>query len=297
MDKYTNEQLIDMYTERRYKRWVKQKLKLRFRLILIVLLLITNMVLLFMLLFNRVECEECPDISESDCLIEGLADEPTEVELDSDAHVIPGRYAFLTFDDGPSAYTERILNVLNERQAPAIFFVLGTSIQNRSDASVLLNRILREGHYIGLHTMTHDFDTLYVGEGAPGRFVGEMLQLNGLVYEMTGSDTNLCRAAYGMAGGTFTPEHHVAVSAAGLYCIDWNVDSRDWYERTTYRVYQNVVEQIEGLGFPNELVILFHEFSWTADALGEIIDHLRLHGYTIIAHTPGHQFVYYRYRH
>jgi len=291
MDRYTDEQLIDMYTQRRYKRWVKQKLKLRFRLILIILLLLTNMILLFMLLFNREECEECPE--ESDCLVEADPEAPAIPNM----NVIPGRYAFLTFDDGPSAYTDRILNVLNERQAPAIFFVLGTSIQNRSDASVLLNRILREGHYIGLHTMTHDFDTLYVGEGAPGRFVGEMLQLNELVYEMTGSDTNLCRAAYGMAGGNFTPEHHVAVDTAGLYCIDWNVDSRDWYERTTYQVYRNVVEQIEGLGFPDELVILFHEFSWTADALAEIIDHLRFHGYTIIAHTPGHQFVYYRYRH
>jgi len=295
---YTDDQLIEMYTERRYKRWVKQKLKLRFRLILIVLLLLINIVLVLMLLFNRDECE-CSDVSESDCLVEGDTEEYITGNPDTDvnSNAIPGRYAFLTFDDGPSAHTGRILDVLNERNAPAIFFVLGQSINNRWDAGGLLNRMLNEGHYIGLHTMTHDFNTLYVGEDAPGRFVNEMFELNELINGMIGSDTNLCRAAYGMAGGTFTPEHHAAVAYAGLYCIDWNVDSRDWYQRTTYMVYQNVTNQIERLDFPNELVILFHEFSWTADALAGIIDYLRFHGYTIAAHTPGHRFAYYRYRH
>jgi len=294
MDMYTDEQLIDMYTERKYKRWVKQKIKLRVRLMLIFLLLFINIILVFILIFNRDECE-CLDVNN--CLeISNIEENVEEYEYEEEyVNVIPGRYAFLTFDDGPSVYTQKILDVLNNKNAPAIFFVQGESINNRSDAREILNLILEEGHYIGLHTMSHDHDILYRGEGAPQRFVNEMFELDQLIYEMTGFSTNLCRAAYGMARN-FTPEHHVAVDRAGLYCIDWNIDSRDWEQRTAYMVYQNVTNQIEGLDFPDELVILFHEHLWTAEALPGIIDYLRLHGYTIAVYNPGDILIYYRFR-
>ena len=176
MDMYTDEQLIDMYTERKYKRWVKQKIKLRIRLMLIFLLLIINIVLVLMLIFNRDECE-CLDLDVNDCLEISHTDEYEEEyeyedeDVSENVNVIPGRYAFLTFDDGPSRYTQSILDVLNERNALGIFFVLGESIRNRSNTGELLNLILEEGHYIGLHTMTHDFASLYLGGGAPQRFV------------------------------------------------------------------------------------------------------------------------------
>ena len=301
MQMYTDEQqqLIDSYAERRYKRWVRQKIRLLVSFILIVLLLLINIVLIFILIFSRPDCD-CPE--PTDCLIvedagyAGYAEEDEEVDIFIHPNAIPGRYAFLTFDDGPSPYTERLLAILNERRAPAIFFVLGESINRRTDSQSLLNQILEEGHYIGLHSMSHDFATLYAGEGAPGRFVDEMFQVNQLISEMTGGfSTNLCRAPFGMAG-TFTPEHHFAVDAAGLYCIDWNIDSHDWSQRNAYMVHYNVTSQIEQLDFPDELVILFHEFSWTAEALPGIIDYLRYHGYTIIAYNPGDLLTYYRSR-
>ena len=289
---------MDMYTQQRYKRWVRKKIRRSIGLVLIILWLLTNTILMLALLYSRQTCE-CPNASDYLDLEEDSEDSTPEYEMEDatqNFNVIPGRYAFLTFDDGPSTYTQRILDVLDERNAPAIFFVQGHSINHRSDSRELLNRMLEEGHYIGLHTMTHDYAILYRGEGAPQRFVDEMFELNQLIYELTGGfSTNLCRAAYGMSG-TFTPEHHTAARYAGLYCIDWNVDSRDWQQRTVYMVYYNVTSQIERLDFPDELVILFHEFSWTASALPRIIDYLRYHGYTIVGHTPGHHFTYYRTR-
>jgi len=267
-------------------------------------MLLINTILLSLLLFNR-EVNDCQDtngyssvgnssevsIEEYEIEHEVLHAEYREGSAFMNANTIPGKYAFLTFDDGPSPYTQGILNVLDEKNAPGIFFVIGNNIERRSDSAQLLNQILDDGHYIGLHTMTHDYTTLYVGEGAPARFVDEMLELNELVATIITEDfsTSLCRAAYGMST-TFTPEHHIAVEEAGLYCVDWNIDSRDWQQRTAYLVYQNVTSQIETQGFPDELVILFHEFSWTIEALPGIIDYLRYHGYTIIAYTPGHKF-------
>jgi len=290
---------MDMYTNERYKRWVRQKIRNRIGAILIVLLLLTNTALLFVLVFDRPMCE-ClneNDYSEIDDIEE--YDENQEETSDGNEYYtsIPGRYAFLTFDDGPSAYTRSILDVLAKSRAPAIFFVIGDSINNRSDSNYLLNRILEEGHYIGLHTMTHNHDILYVGEGAPQRFVDEMFELNDLISEMIlgGFSTNLCRAAFGMSGGTFTAEHHTAVDQAGLYCIDWNVDSQDWKLHTAYMIYQNVTRQIESSSFPEELVILFHEKAWTVEVLPSIIDYLRFHGYTITATISGDSLTYRQY--
>jgi len=301
---------MDMYTKERYKRWVRQKIMRFVGLIVIFLMLLVNTILLFMLIFNRQECE-CPNPSNSSnsshlsnpnnpsgsSVTSNIEDHEAEHEAYRqgrvfNVNVISGRYAFLTFDDGPSPYTRGILDVLNERNVAGVFFVIGDSINRRLDSEVLLNQILDEGHYIGLHTMTHDYETLYSGVQAPQRFVDEMFELNDLVYELTnGFSTNLCRAAYGMSA-TFTPEHHTAVEQAGLHCVDWNIDSKDWQQRTPYLVYQNVTSQIENKGFPDVLVILFHEFSWTVEALPEIIDYLRYHGYTIIAYTPGDLITY-----
>ena len=291
---------MDMYSEERYKRWVRKRILRFVGLVLIFIMLLANTILLIMLIFNRDACE-CPspsnpnDVDESTMVIEDHEirhADYREGRTFANVNVIPGRYAVLTFDDGPSAYTRKILDALEERNASGIFFVIGDHINRRPDSEDILTEILDEGHYIGLHTMTHEYSILYSGEDAPQRFVDEMFELNDLIYETTdGFSTNLCRAAYGMTTN-FTPEHHTAVEEAEIDCVDWNIDSRDWQDRAAYLVHQNVTSQIENREFPDDLVILFHEFPWTAEALPGIIDFLRYHGYTIIAHTPGDVLAY-----
>jgi len=59
----------------------------------------------------------------------------------------------LTFDDGPSPFTSEVLDVLNEKNVRATFFVLGNRIPGNE---AILQRMHREGHLIALHGMTHD---------------------------------------------------------------------------------------------------------------------------------------------
>lgn len=207
----------------------------------------------------------------------------------------PERVVFLTFDDGPSQNTARILDILAYENAPSIFFLLGSSITNQSNSAVLMERILRDGHYIGLHSMTHSNQLLYVGYDAPARFVDEMVQLQNMIYEQTAHRTNLCRAPYGMMSGFRSDSGHAeAIFEAGIKCIDWNVDPEDWRSSSDV-IIQRVVDQVEMLNFPSELVIVLHERESTIEALPTVISYLREQGYVFKTYIPGHEFIYQRY--
>ncbi|MBQ1374931.1 MAG: polysaccharide deacetylase family protein, partial [Clostridia bacterium] len=68
------------------------------------------------------------------------------------ANSTPTKLVALTFDDGPSKYTPRLLDGLKERGAKATFFMLG-NCANTYPATV--KRAYEEGHQIASHTYDH----------------------------------------------------------------------------------------------------------------------------------------------
>ena len=202
----------------------------------------------------------------------------------------PQKVAYLTFDDGPSKYTEELLTILREKEAPAIFFVTGESIDNMANAKELLKAMLDEQHHIALHSMTHDREQLYYRKNSSEIFVKEMLDLKQLIADMTnGYETNLCRAPYGK-NGNFRDDHWRAVEEAGLYCVDWHIDSVDWAKKDAWQIYEEVTKAIKAKEFPDEVVILFHEKKLTAQALPQIIDFLKEQGYSFVPYIEGEKF-------
>jgi len=81
---------------------------------------------------------------------------PTETE---DANTVPKQtVAYLTFDDGPSENTGAILDILNEYNVKATFFVVG---KETDEAKALYKRIVDEGHTIGMHSYSHQYSEIY----------------------------------------------------------------------------------------------------------------------------------------
>ena len=199
------------------------------------------------------------------------------------------KVAYLTFDDGPSIYTEALLDVLEEYQASGIFFVLGKQFECIPEADRILNRMIDEGHYIGLHTMTHDKNALYFSEKSPSIFAQEMLQLKDEIKLRTGHETMLCRAPYGKRGH-FKLAHHKVVEETGLYCVEWHVDSRDWAKHNAGQIYDEVNSQLQELENQSEIVLLFHEYQRTVDVMPAIITLLQEHGYEIRPYVEGKIF-------
>jgi peptidoglycan/xylan/chitin deacetylase (PgdA/CDA1 family) len=206
-----------------------------------------------------------------------------------------GRYAYLTFDDGPSRNTNQILDILSDLQIKATFFVVGKEILDNDfldveETTAILQRILAEGHYLALHSMSHDQYHLYRSANAYQNFYNEMRELQNLLYKLTGGhETNLYRAPYGILG-TFSRDHIRKMTGSGLKGWDWNIDTLDWRLRTVDAVLDKVRVDMRGNGNPNNAVILFHENNFSVTALPYVIDYFFNLGYTFVPYHPDNHF-------
>ncbi|MFX3658846.1 MAG: polysaccharide deacetylase family protein [Ectobacillus sp.] len=178
------------------------------------------------------------------------------------------KLAYLTFDDGPSQYQDEILDVLAKHDIKATFFMIGPNISAYKES---VRRLVKEGHYPGLHSMTHNYKRLY----SEGQIVNEMKQVQAIVQDVTGVEPDLTRCPYGSMPG-LSQGLRDQMAAAGLKQWDWTVDSSDWrYPKNPNAVVQTVLSQSS----KDIEVILLHEKEQSLQALPAIIQGLRQKGY------------------
>lgn len=193
---------------------------------------------------------------------------------------------YLTFDDGPSDNTARILDILKEHNLKGVFFVEGRRFEPKY--LPVLNRIVREGHQLGLHSITHDKHLLYQQVDAHQHFLKEMLDVQKLIQETTGESPILYRPPYG-SHGNFTDAHCLTMKASSLLCWDWHIDSEDWSASSADEVYDNVVKGYQKQS-GNDLVILFHEYDRTIEVLPRVIEFFQNEGCTFKGYDPDNHF-------
>ncbi len=196
-----------------------------------------------------------------------------------------GKVIYLTFDDGPSAHTEKLLAVLAKYNVKATFFVVGTN----SNLGSRLKAIADGGHSIGLHSMTHEFSEIYASEEA---FLEDLYSLQDLVYQHTGVKTTLMRFPGGTSNtvsanyckGIMT-QLAKTVTDLGFQYFDWSVDSKDaGGAKTAEEVFQNVVK---GIGKSKTAYVLQHDTkSYSVEAVEKIIQWGLENGYTFLPLTP-----------
>ncbi|GGG52778.1 polysaccharide deacetylase family protein [Paenibacillus radicis (ex Gao et al. 2016)] len=195
----------------------------------------------------------------------------------------PLKVVYLTFDDGPSKYTNDILNILKEHGAKATFFMIGSHLNRHKDE---VKRIVEEGSYPGLHSMSHDVNKLYKSGGS-SRFIEEFKQEQELVKDIVGFAPDLIRAPYGS-------KPHVDevfrgdIAEAGFRMWDWTVDSLDWNlpdkpDKIAEQVSQSIHRDLE--------VILLHEREQTVEALPKILDILHDCGYEFKAYDSSEHVI------
>lgn len=184
-----------------------------------------------------------------------------------------GKYIALTFDDGPHPqYTAEILDILDEFDAKATFFVIGQNAEKYPD---LIKREFSSGHEIGNHTYTHpDMKKISVDKA-----VEEILLTQNAIYDIIGVKPVLFRAP----GGIFTDELVIEVEELDCKPIlwSWRQDTKDWCNVPAGNIVNNVLNNIQ-----NGDIILFHDFntkgSPTPKALKSIIPKLKEMGYSFV---------------
>ena len=193
-----------------------------------------------------------------------------------------GGVIYLTFDDGPSQHTLRLLDVLAKYDVKATFFVVGTA------GIGYLDEIAAGGHALAIHSDTHDYDKIYASEDA---FFKDLYAIQEKIFQRTGIKTTLMRFP-GVSSNMvskFNPGIMTrltkAVEAQGFQYFDWNVDSKDaGGAKTADEVFNNV---INGCKSRSASVVLQHDIhGYSVDAVERIIQWGLANGYTFEALTP-----------
>lgn len=193
-----------------------------------------------------------------------------------------GGVIYLTFDDGPSQHTLRLLDVLKKYNVKATFFVVGTA------GIGYLDEIAAGGHALAIHSDTHDYNKIYASEEA---FFNDLYAIQDKIYQRTGIKTTLMRFPGGSSNmvSKFNPGIMTrltkAVEEKGFQYFDWNVDSKDaGGAKSADEVYYNV---INGCRNRSASVVLQHDIhGYSVDAVERIIQWGLANGYTFEALTP-----------
>jgi len=185
----------------------------------------------------------------------------------------------LTFDDGPSEYTERFLDVLREKHARGTFFEIGQEMPGRE---ATMRRILREGDEIGDHTMNH---VEYPGYA----------QIAGAAAHIHAA-THFQPCLFRPPGGAVSPSVVATAGGLGMRTILWDVDPADWSNPGSGAVYGRVVSAAR----PGSIVLMHDgggDRSGTLAALPRIVDTLRARGYRFatVSELLGRRIVYRPY--
>ncbi len=190
------------------------------------------------------------------------------------------KYVYLTFDDGPSDLTPKVLDLLDQYGAKATFFVVK---KNNEDCAEYLSQIVERGHTLALHSASHDYHRIYQSLDA---FLSDYEQVYDWVYEETGYSPSLFRFPGGSNNGSSSVGYSIIaeMERRGFTYFDWNVSSGDGSNLTTT---ENIIDNIcSNVGNVDTPVVLMHDGKGkaaTLAALPEVLEYLDSNGYTFRA--------------
>ncbi|MEY8515472.1 polysaccharide deacetylase family protein [Lachnospiraceae bacterium 29-84] len=210
---------------------------------------------------------------------EKLPDE--EASAGSEAAVPESQKVYLTFDDGPSENTAKILDILKEKNIKGTFFVIG---KEDEASKALYQRIVEEGHTLGMHSFSHKYSVIYESLDA---FSEDVNHLQSYLAEVTGVTPTVMRFPGGsgnQVSNTDMSELIRYVKEKGIEYYDWNIDSGDATGQayTPEELVENVMKDI---GRHETSIVLMHDIPAkpaTVEALAPLIDKLQAAGVELL---------------
>ena len=188
-----------------------------------------------------------------------------------------GKCVYLTFDDGPSALTAQVLDILKQYDIKATFFVV---YKGDAASAELYKRIVDEGHTLGIHSASHDYDKIYQSVDA---YLDDFAKLYDYLYLVTGVHPEIFR----FPGGSLNSYNQgiykeliAEMLRRGFVYFDWNVSAQDAASKVTSESCVNsVMSTLKGR---DRAIVLMHDSAskqMTVAALPHIIEELQKQGY------------------
>lgn len=191
------------------------------------------------------------------------------------------KIAYLTFDDGPSLVTPKILDILGKENVKASFFVIGKSVEAHPE---IVKRAYEEGHYIANHTYSHNNNILYKSSES---FVDEVKKTDLAIGKAIGVE-DYSSLIFRFPNGFMSPQYKRKKKEAALILsqmnyayIDWNCLNNDSVKKYTSSQLLNNLKQSSKN--KDTLVILMHDtkdVSNSSLALEDSIEYLKSEGYS-----------------
>ena len=232
-------------------------------------------------LLDQLQTEELT--KQPDAGTQEAADAAEQTDRTTDSY--PGQETihkvYLTFDDGPSIYTNDILDILDEYHVKATFFVVG---KDGTDAEEALQRIVADGHTLGMHSYSHKYKELYESVDS---FAADFTQIRDYIYRATGVESVYYRFPGGSSNTVSNVDMHEFIDyldSRDVEYFDWNVSSGDGgsVKLSPETLLENCTGDIDTR---DTSVILLHDSAekpTTVEALPDILENILARPDTVI---------------
>lgn len=202
---------------------------------------------------------------------------------------------YLTFDDGPSARTDEILEILDKYGVKATFFVVGANEEGDLER---MQKIVAAGHTLAIHSYSHDYKKIYASVEA---YLEDFNQMFCQIYEATGVKPQIFRFPGGSVNSYNVGIHQQLIAEMtrrGFVYFDWNVANGDAVFSKIQPSSTLTANALKGVGTARRAIILMHDSSaktTTVEALPAIIEGYLEAGYSFAALTPSTRSVTFSY--
>ena len=207
----------------------------------------------------------------------------------SNTNITNKKIAYLTFDDGPSKNTDKILKILDTYNIKATFFVVGPSYYLKDE---YLKKIVQAGHELAIHSYEHNYNQIY---SSKENYIEDFQKCAEWIKRITGITPKIYRFPGGSSNTIASKQLIKSIindlNNKGYIHADWNVDTLDSYVKDDKnKIVNNAITALKRNENNNHYyqTILMHDDikkSITIDALPILIEKLIYYGYHFQALT------------
>lgn len=174
----------------------------------------------------------------------------------------------ITFDDGPTAVTPLILDVLKEYNVLATFFTVGSRVEKNE---LIIKKIVNEGHLISNHSYFHNF---WFSNYSLKRISSELRETENIIEKYSGKRTNIFRPPYGVTNPTIRK----VVKKMNYVPVGWSLKSKDTVIKNSDKILLRLKNKVK----PGDIILLHDTDAKVIIVLKEFLEFALQKGYKVI---------------